>query len=169
MQSKKLADTAIDIDWQFLDRLVFEPGLVQDPPQLAWSWPLDGPAEDWIGTADMTRLVSPAVREVLDAHLGGADRIQWLDATVQMPDGSALPYFVMHFPDWHDDLYDEASTTWGPGGLPIRWVLSRAKLKDHRVFALPNLSKIVIVSGDVVDALKDAGLTGIAVTPARVA
>lgn len=166
-QSKKLAGTAIDVDWQFVAGLPSRQGPISDPPALSWAWPLPGPAEDWVGTADMVRLVSPAVREVLDAHLGEADRIQWLDASVQMPDGVSLPYFVMHFPEWHGDLYDQTATTWGPSGLPIRWVLSRAKLRGHRVFTLPNLSQIVIVTRDVLDALRAAGLTGIADTPAR--
>ena len=85
-----------------------------------------------------------------------------------MPDESTLPYYVMHFPDWYDDLYDPATTTWGPSGLPIRWVLSRAKLHGHHVFTLPELSKIVIVTGDVLTALRKAGLTGIEATPARI-
>jgi hypothetical protein len=167
-QSKKLAGTAIGADWQFVAGLPSRQGPISDPPDLSWAWPLPAPAEDWVGTADMVRLVSPAVREVLDAHLGEADRIQWLDASVQMPDGASLPYFVMHFPESYDDVYDQTATTWGPSGLPVRWVLSRAKLRGHRVFTLPNLSQIVIVTGDVLAALRATGLTGIADTPARI-
>lgn len=122
---------------------------------------------DWVGTADMTRLVSPRVRTILDDHLGQRDEIQWLPATLTMPTGELLPYWVMHFPVFYDVLH--SSTNWGPSGLPIRWVLDRAKLDGHHVFIVPKLNDITIVTGEVLAALTDAGLTGIGVERARIA
>ncbi|UZN02682.1 hypothetical protein [Cellulomonas sp. S1-8] len=115
----------------------------------------------------MTRLVSPSVRTILEDCLGERDAIQWLPATLTMPAGEHLPYWVMHFPVFYDLLH--SSTNWGPSGLPIRWVLDRAKLDGHRVFIVPELNDITIVTDDVLAALNDAGLTGIGSERARIA
>lgn len=110
-----LADRVAPADRQFRRRLA-EEGHVTEVPQLVWGWPEDRPAMDWVGTADMTRLVSPRVRTILDDHLGQRDEIQWLPATLTMPTGELLPYWVMHFPVFYDVLH--ISTNWDPAACP---------------------------------------------------
>lgn len=153
-------------DWEFDARLTRE-GQITDPPELAWRWLDEAPVQDWARTTDMARLVSPRMRAVLEDHLGERDVIQWLPATLTTPTGEDLPYWVMHFPVFHDVLH--SSTNWGPSGLPIRWVLDRAKLDGHHVFIVPKLNNIIIVTGKVLVALVDAGLTGFSVERARIA
>lgn len=154
-------------DNTFSYRLQFQPDPVENPPELTWHWKQPDPPPDWLGTIDSVRLLSPAVRQVFDEHAGPADDLQWLPATVTTATHPALPYWVLHFPIWCD-LLDEEHTTWGPSGLPMRWVLSRAKLNDHIVFIVPRLSSIVIVTDHVLDALRQVGVTGYTAVRVRI-
>ena len=154
-------------DNTFSYRLQFQPDTVGSPPELTWHWKQPGPPPDWLGTIDSVRLLSGAVRRVFDVHAGSADDLQWLPATVTTAAQEVLSYWVLHFPTWFD-LLDEEHTTWGPSGLPMRWVLSRAKLDGHSVFIVPRLTDIVIVADHVLDALRQAGVTGYTADPARI-
>lgn len=167
-QAVRLAEQTAPEDGSFRHRLTFEEGRLEDVPELVWRWPLDGPAEDWVGTDDMTRLVSPRVRDAIDGALGVEDAVQWIPATLTMPEGAPLDYWVMHFPVWHDVLH-ATHTNFGPSGLPIRWVLDRAKLDGHSVFIVPQLNDITIVNDHVLAALRAMRATGLAVEPARMA
>lgn len=155
-------------DSTFRYRLKSEEGPVVDPPVLTWARRKPGRPQEWAGTVDAIRLLSPLARHVLDEHAGPADDLQWLPATVTTLEGEALPYWVLHFPTWFD-LLDEEYTNWGPSGLPMRWVLARAKLDGHAVFIVPQLSDIVIVTDRVLDALRESGVAGYIATPARIA
>lgn len=104
--------------------------------------------------------------DIIRAHLGPQDRVQWLLATVRTPDGQVHAYEVPHFLSY-PDVYDVDATDWGPSGLPIRWVLSRAKLDGLHFFARAEASGTVIVAELLLNALRDAGVTGLDVRPVR--
>lgn len=165
MNTFGLADTTRDNTFSY--RLQFEAGPVENAPELTWQWTRPQPPPDWVATIDSVRLVSPVVRRVFDEHAGPADEFQWLPATVTTSTGESLPYWVLHFPTWFDVL-DEAHSNWGPSGLPMRWVLSRAKLEDHHVVTVPRLIELVIVTEPVLDALQQAGVTGYVADRARI-
>lgn len=55
----------------------------------------------------------------------------------------------------------------GPSGLPIRWVLSRARLDGLQFFARVGSAGPFIAHHSLVEALDRAGITGITVRPAR--
>ncbi|WP_028048359.1 hypothetical protein [Cellulomonas sp. URHD0024] len=134
-------------------------GHKDEPSELGWTWASPEPVDDLVPTADGIRLVSPRLREIFDAHLGPDDEIQWLPGTVTLPDGTALPHWSPHFPV-HDLLNHELST-FGPSGLPIVYVLSRAKLAGHAVTALPGNPLTTIISATVADALLALDLVGV--------
>lgn len=135
-------------------------GYIEEPPELGWSWSSPKPVGDLVLTVDGIRLVSPRMREVFDAHLGPADEIQWLPATVTLADGTRSPSWVPHFPV-HHNLLDREHSTFGPSGLPILYVLSRSKLAGHAVTVLPNHPLSTIVSTTVVDALTAIDAIGV--------
>lgn len=116
-------------DWADADRVAIgvhprrtsyrldDEGHLDDAPQLGWTWASAEPVDDLVPTADGIRLVSPRVRDVFDAHLGPDDQIQWLPGTITRTDGTALRYWVPHFPVHHDLLNHEFST-FGPAACP---------------------------------------------------
>lgn len=162
-----LAQPVEPADRQFHHRLS-HPGVIDSAPRLVWRCTGASEPTDWAATADRTRLFSPRLRELLDAYRSSADEIQWIDASLLTSEGEPLRYFVAHFPE-HLDIYDVEATTWGPSGLPIRWVLSPQKIAVHHVFVPPSLYDVLIVSTTVADALRSAGITGLAFERARLA
>ena len=69
-----------------------DPGLIVDPPELSWTWVAPFPFPDWVLTNDMIRVLSPRMADVVGAHLGPRDQVQWLHGTVITPErGAALP------------------------------------------------------------------------------
>jgi hypothetical protein len=140
---------------------------ITDPPTLSWNWEAPYPFPDWVLTADTIRVFSPRMADVIRAHLGPRDEIQWLEGTVVLPDGTAHPHEVPHFLSYPDVL-DSDATTWGPSGLPIRWVLSRSKLAGLRLFAREGSAGPVVVDDVMLTALQAASLTGFTATPARI-
>lgn len=150
----------------FSHRLQFQPGRVEAWPDLRWSVRTElGP--DWVWTVDAIRLVSPTVRAVIEAEAGPRDDIQWLPATVVSARGTEQPYWVPHFPTWHDVL-DHELTTWDPNQMPIRWVLSASKVVGLSVFVIPRSSLRVVASDAVVRALQHTRASGFSVEPARI-
>ncbi|WP_448061166.1 hypothetical protein [Cellulomonas hominis] len=142
-------------------------GRLQDPPQIGWTWPAETDPPDVCGTIDMMRLFSPKARDVLQANAGEADEVQWLDSDMTTADGRHLTgWSVLYFPTPFD-LLSERYTTWGPSGLPIRWVLSVDKCRGHQVFVVPGTQMQTLITRPVLDALTQADLTGFTATPAR--
>lgn len=160
-------------------------GVVHDFPTLKWSWQGAGDPVDMPFVIGSVRVVSPRVRTVFDGHLGPADELQWLPAVVADRDGDEHPYWVPHFPV-HDDVLDLEHTTWGPSGLPVRYVYSASKLEGHavtvysvrartvqvrdRTITLPSETPplIYVISAEVAEALRAADITGARITPAPV-
>jgi len=136
------------------------PGLLNETPNLEWSWGSPEQVGDLVMTADGIRLVSSRVRDVFDTHLGADDEIQWLPGIITRSDGTVMTHWVPHFPVHHDLLNRELST-FGPSGLPILYVLSEVKLARHAVTALPGNPLTTIIAAPVADALVDLGATGI--------
>lgn len=142
-------------------------GPIADPPELSWDWVAPFPFPDWVLANDTIRVFSPRMAEVVRANLGPRDEVQWLEGTVVTPDGTTHRHEIPHFLSYPDVL-DQEATTWGPSGLPIRWVLSRPKLAGLRFFAREGAAGPVIVDDTMLTALQAAGLTGFTATPARI-
>ena len=144
------------------------PGTIDDQLDLLWQWPNEAHLPtDIVVVANGIRVVSPRLRQIFDEHATATDIIQWFPATVVLPSGQRLPHWVPHFPQ-PDDLVDPDHSTFGPGGLPIRYALSREKLRTHAVTVRPNTVDIYIVSQLVAEAIQIANLQGVQVTPVRV-
>lgn len=109
-------------------------------------------------------LFSGRMREVIDAHLGPADQVQWLPSTLRHSDGREETYWISHFPHTPDVLNMELST-WGENGVPMRWVIQENKLGGHEFFHVGRQK--IIVSHRLVAALRKAGITGINPKPVR--
>jgi hypothetical protein len=176
----------------FLLQLDFQEGRVEVWPEISWTWTrledLSSPIPGQVGTSFPPEwtwgvasgsLVAPRVRDILAGHAGPADDIQWIPCTITA-DGQDLPYYIPHFPTWHDILHDDLTDwtprpgsagdnprSWKHDHVPIRWVLDTNKLHDHSVFNLPHASLSVIVTTPVLDALNDAQVAGFTATPAR--
>ncbi|WP_456786625.1 hypothetical protein [Cellulomonas sp. P5_C5] len=140
--------------------LLDDGGHLDEVPQLEWTWASPERVDDLVTTADAIRLVSPRMREIFDAHLGPDDEIQWLPGTVTRSDGTTLAYWVPHFPV-HHDLLNREHSTFGPSGLPIVYVLSRAKLAGHAITALPGNPLTTVISATVADALIALDVVGV--------
>jgi hypothetical protein len=124
-----------------------------------WGSP-DKPPGDILAELDGMRLVSPKVKDILEAHRTPEDALQWIPGTVITPDGSEHPHWVAHFPE-HYDLLDHDLSTFGPSGLPILSVLSAAKLAPHAVTLMSRLSFTFLLAEKVVDDLRSAGCQGV--------
>ncbi|WP_426561939.1 hypothetical protein ACPPVT_16000 [Angustibacter sp. McL0619] len=147
-----------DVVREFSYRLQFRDGLVEDPPQLSWQFDrADPPGVVWTDWA--VRLVSPAVKQILSAHAGPRDVIQWMPAALTDASGREAEYWTPHFPVWHDVLHEEL-TEIGSSGLPMRWVLDRSKLDGLAVFIVPRMTSHVVVRQDVADLLSAARVGG---------
>lgn len=145
---------------EVVERLT-RPGIVTEIPDLKWSWlNREHSFGDIVATVDGVRLVSPKVREILDAHQAAADVIQWIPGVVIDANGAEHPHWVPHFPQ-HVDLLDRERSTFGPNGLPIRYVLSAAKLAPHAVTMLSAMSFTLVLAGRVVVQLQEAGCKGL--------
>ncbi len=101
-------------------------------PELRW-YAEGGVALDWTMTINGMRVVSDRMKSILASQAGPRDEIQWLPVTVTTTDGADHPYWIPHFPVWHDVL-DRENTTFGPSGSPIKYVLSLSKLDGLNVF-----------------------------------
>jgi hypothetical protein len=135
-----------------------DPDPLETWPDLRWQLP-DNRCPDVVWALVAVRLVSPLVKEVFTDLAGPRDVIQWLPATAVDRDGREHPYWVPHFPV-HEDVLDERHTNYGPGGLPIRWVLASRKLEGLGVFTIPRLSMRYVIHERIGAALAEAGATG---------
>lgn len=142
---------------------------VADPPAFEWEVPKGSEPTGWCPTVDRVRVISPVMLELLEEHRRQADKIQWIPCTLRHPDGcSSSEWRVLHFAGSLEVL-DEDLTTWGPSGLPQRWVLSRAKVADRSVFGVPGAQNQLVVTDTVFDKLSAQGLArGLTATPARI-
>jgi hypothetical protein len=177
----------VDLDHglhDFVLQLQFQEGRVNSWPSIVWAWSPSEPKgtlhpPEWTSGTITGSLVAPRVRDILAAHAGPADDIQWIPCTITAA-GQDLPYYIPHFPTWHDILHDDLThwgaqpgtedcnpTFWKPGHAPIRWVLDTNKLHGHHVFKRPKSTLSVIVTTPVLDALNDAQVTGFTATRAR--
>ena len=171
-----------------VDRLFSEAGRIDpgDLPELQWQWlSAEWPVPDIPVPVDALRVVRPAVREILDAHRGPADDVQWLPASILDASGRRLEAWVLHLPT-HVDLLHEDATTWGPSHSPIRYVYDSAKLSGHTmtVYSRPARtlrrggqvihvssrisSSPLVIAEAVADELRRANVTGARLTPAPV-
>lgn len=144
-----------------------KPERIDDPPELSWTWEAPFASPDWVLTNDTIRVFSPRMTDIVRAHLGPRDQVQWLEGVVIGPDGIPRHHEVPHFLTY-PDIYDMDATDWGPSGLPIRWYLSRPKLDGLHFFARSRSAGPFLAHYTLHDALRDAGITGITAVPARV-
>ena len=151
----------------YLHERFHDPSPIRDAPAISWSWDAPASLDDFCPTTTPGRVFSPRMAELVRAHLGPRDRVEWLPASVLTPDGVAHPYEVPHFLHY-PDMYDDEATEWGPSGLPIRWVLSRPKLAGLHFFARPRAAGPVIVDEALLTAMQDAGLTGLDIRTVRI-
>jgi hypothetical protein len=177
----------VDLDHglhEFVLQLQFQEGRVDSWPDISWAWVPSEPNRtpqppEWTSGTITGSLVAPRVRDILAAHAGPADDIQWIPCTITAA-GQDLPYYIPHFPTWHDILHDDLTDwtprpgsagdnprSWKHDHVPIRWVLDTNKLDGHHVFKRPKSTLSVIVTTPVLDALNDAQVTGFTATPAR--
>jgi hypothetical protein len=167
-----------------LARRLSQPGRLEDVTTPRWRWAsTTHEPPDVVWTVDTVRLVSQRVRDVLSAHLGPKDEIQWLAGTL-VHGASEITYWTPHLPVHHDVL-DEALTDRDPRlGTPGRYVYSPDKLAGHevttwhtparrleahgRVVHLPSTIAVLtlVVSAGVARDLRAIGATGARITPA---
>jgi len=152
--------------WALLDA----PGLpLVDPPRLTWRLSTGDRPVGWCATADRVRVLSTPLRDLLVSNAGPDDEMQWIDCELRDLDGRSIPgWSVLHFPTSPAVLDDELST-WGPSGVPMRWVLSRERVAGKKVFGIVGVQNQVLVEGDLLAEIRSAGLDrGILATPARI-
>ncbi|MBW0254045.1 hypothetical protein [Cellulomonas sp. PS-H5] len=170
-----------------LARRLRGPGRIDGAGVPKWRW-LSTTREpfDLVFTMDSVRLVSPRVRDVLDAHLGPKDEVQWLPGTLKHGEGKELTYWTPHFPVHHDVLDEELTERSPRHGTPGRYFYSPAKLAGHgmttwhtpareivgygRVVHMPSRIAVltVVVSAAIARDLRAAGVTGARLSPAPV-
>jgi len=147
--------------------LTMHPEQVPDPSipaDFVWQAAPQGVA-DFLTSLGGARLVSDRVREVVEPFDTG--EIVWLPVTVRTDGGDLLSYWFVHYPKPRD-VFDVESTTYGPSGLPIRWVVDLAKVQETPVFMVPGTSfEVFLVHPEVKDALLAAGVTGMDVRRTR--
>lgn len=74
-------------------RAVTSEGAIDSWHDLASAWKsASTPPHDVLLAVDTVPLYSPRVSDVIDAHLGPADHVPWLPATVRTPDGDEHRY-----------------------------------------------------------------------------
>jgi hypothetical protein len=143
-------------------------GWLESWPDITWTWkpsigPETTPVPDYPRAAEGCALYSGRMREIVDAHLGPADEVQWIPSTMRHGDNREEKYWILHFPHAPDVLNMEMST-WGENGVPMRWGLQEDKLVGHDFF--PACRNNIIASDRLVKAFRAAGITGI--NPKRV-
>lgn len=146
--------------------------LLLDPAPLAAAWQpvtlelrgTDRP-HDYQTNDIGVRLCSPALRDVLDAHRGPDDAIEWLPVSVRDPGGALHPYWALH-PLSYPDVLDPERTMIGPDGDPMRPVVDLRRVTTERVFAVRR-SGWLFVEDSVRKAIGKSRCTG--VTFAKVA
>ncbi|MEP7762328.1 DUF1629 domain-containing protein [Sanguibacter sp. 25GB23B1] len=149
----------------FVERLDKD-GIFVDPPVTEWNWRRPGPAPDWPAVAMMVRLFSVRMADIVQAHLGELDAVQWIPAVVTSTDGHRGDYRIAHFTE-RPDVLDPDASTFGPNGQPIRWVLSARKITGRHFFPSHDYGRNVIISATLRTALLDAKLTGLDIDPVR--
>jgi len=165
--ASRVADP-VNHDFDFSRRLR-RPGRLTEIPDLRWTWPnSEHPPGDIVVAVDGERVVSQRMKDILESHQTVDDEIQWLPGTVIGPNGIEQPHWVPHFPQ-QLDLYDHEHSTFGPNGLPIRYVLSASKLASHAVTIMGAKAMTFVLAERVVDDLKHAGCTGLMYMKLRVA
>lgn len=148
----------------FKERL-HDPGVFVDPPVTEWFWGTPGPVPDW--PAASVRLFSTRMADIVARHLSATDRVQWLPAAVVSPEGTHHDFHIPHFVE-RPEVLDREASSWGPSGLPIRWVLSRSKIAGRSFFPSHDFAKNVVVDEALLAALRAADLTGLDIDRARV-
>lgn len=147
----------------FKERLDDE-GVFVDAPLTEWIWDGKGPAPDW--PASRVRLISVRMADIVQAHLGELDAVQWIPAVVTSTDGHRGDYRIAHFTE-RPDVLDPVASTFGPNGQPIRWVLSARKIAGRHFFPSHDYGRNVIIDATLRTALLDAKLTGLDIDPVR--
>jgi hypothetical protein len=107
-------------------------------------------------------------RAVIDAVARPGD-VLWLPLELTTPSGSFDDFQVLAAARDRGDFLSEEHTTRSNLGIPVRWVLDRAKLGDRQVLAVPGFAgNNLVMRGRVIQALIDVGARGVVLEPARV-
>jgi hypothetical protein len=119
-----------------------------------------GPGElaDYLANSFAWRLCSTKLRDLLDKSRAAIDGIQWLPTTVTLPDGTELPFWVLHLPNAADVIDKSKSVIAGP--VLVKAHLDRRLVDGHRLFGFPNDSVRVIVADDIRRRIMAAACTG---------
>ncbi len=156
-----------DVDRRLSQRLR-RSGVIEDAPLSTWARDGGAPGPDWVWGTYQMPLVSDSFRRVVGEYLTERDEVQWLPTTLRNADGTEEARWIPHLPG-ERDILDVERTDWGPSGLPIAWVLSPEKMQGISFITRPQHSGTLIVSGDIMRALRRAKLTGFTVMRARIA
>ncbi|MDN4480382.1 hypothetical protein [Demequina muriae] len=101
---------------------------------------------------------SRAGRDVIDGHLGPADRIRFFEYTVTLAGGITDEVHVA-LPAEHIDVLSPWSTV-DPNGVARWWALDLSKLRDRAFFPVPEAGRTTVMRGDLVLALHELGWPG---------
>jgi hypothetical protein len=119
----------------------------------------DGDYTDYLANDLGWRMCSKPLRDLIESRKATEDLLQWLPAIVSDGLGTAVRYYVLHFPVIYDVL-DTERTLFAEGGSVIRPILSKSKLGSHRVFA-PMRSRVdLVITGNIKEEIILARLTG---------
>lgn len=121
---------------------------------------------DWLCLLPDILAVSDRFKVVIEQRRSDLDEIGWIAARIVLSSGSQVQRWIPLF-GGDADVLDRDATDWGPSGLPIRWYLATSKTAGRHAFALPGSTSHMIVSTDILTALREQRMTGFTAQPAR--
>jgi len=155
------------IAWNVLGELRQHPERVEAGRELStecWVSPVEEPP-DFLRGLDAARVVSERVKAVVSAY--DVTEVAWIPVGVVTPSARTSQYWLVHYPRLRE-VFDLETTTFGPSGLPIRWVIDLEQVQELPVFMVPGpLAETFLVHAEVKDALLAAGVTGMDVRRTR--
>lgn len=136
--------------------------------RLTWEYQTIDPSRlpDWIGLLPDMIAISSRMKDLLDARRAEADQLGWITAEIELPTRARVERWIPLF-GGDPDVLDAEATHWGRSGLPIRWYLAASKVSGRRAFSLPGRTSHMIVSSEILTALREQGMTGFTAQPAR--
>src|SRR5262249_15934717 len=106
-----------------------------------------GEVTDYLANSLAFRLCSAKLRDLIDANRSPTDDTQWLASELTLPNGTHVPYAVLHFPTVSDVLHESRSVV--SGSMLVKPVLDAAKVSGHTVIGLPHDSVALIVADSI--------------------
>jgi len=106
-----------------------------------------GELADYLANSFGWRLCSTKLRNLLDKSRAAIDGVQWLPTRVTLPDGTDLPFWVLHFPDAAEVIDKSKSVMAGP--VLVKPHLDRRLVDGRRLFGFPNNSVRVVVADEI--------------------